>query len=211
MRKIIGARKPNDRYDVRSRDCHAMDAHMSQGKLSNGASGGASNLLAQEDLSSFEEAHHWNIQAKFYSVKGRHIAICMYDDLYGVQGIEDEVLVWISQKEQQCAPSIFFVFSFFYFFYFFGGLNGSFYLTLICPLWDLLILSSLGSFSHFRGNTLYFTIIQEIFHTLQRYSHKEDITIMMQMYAFARIAGYAMILVRHVAMIRARPNQHAAH
>ena len=50
MRTIIGERKLNDRYDVRSRDCHAMDAHVSYGKLSNGTSGGASNLLAQEDL-----------------------------------------------------------------------------------------------------------------------------------------------------------------
>ena len=39
MRTIIGERKPNDRYDVRSRDCHATDAHMSYGKLSNGTSG----------------------------------------------------------------------------------------------------------------------------------------------------------------------------
>ena len=29
MRTIIGERKSNDRYDVRSRDCHATDAHMS--------------------------------------------------------------------------------------------------------------------------------------------------------------------------------------
>ena len=50
MRTIIGDRKPNDRYDVGSRDCHATDAHMSLGKLCNGTSGGASNLLAQEDL-----------------------------------------------------------------------------------------------------------------------------------------------------------------
>ena len=35
-----------------------------------------------------------------------------------------------------------------------------------------------GSFPHFRGNTLLFTRIQEIFHTLQRYSHKENVTIM---------------------------------
>ena len=41
---------PNDRYDVRSRDCHATDAQKSYEKLSNGTSGGASNLLAQEDL-----------------------------------------------------------------------------------------------------------------------------------------------------------------
>ena len=50
MRTIIGERKPNDRYDVSSRDCHAIDAHVSYGKLSKGTSGGASNLLAQEDL-----------------------------------------------------------------------------------------------------------------------------------------------------------------
>ena len=33
-------------------------------------SGGASNLLAHEDLGHFEEAHrHWNIQANFYNEK----------------------------------------------------------------------------------------------------------------------------------------------
>ena len=53
--------------------------------------------------------------------------------------------------------SFYFFFSFFSFFIFLCGLSGSFYLTLICPLWDLLILSSLGSFPHFRGNTLYIT------------------------------------------------------
>ena len=30
-------------------------------------SGCASNSLAHEDLGHFEEAHHWNIQAKFYN------------------------------------------------------------------------------------------------------------------------------------------------
>ena len=39
MRTIIGERKPNDRYYVRNRDCHAMDAHMSYDKLSNGKVG----------------------------------------------------------------------------------------------------------------------------------------------------------------------------
>ena len=33
----------------------------------NKLSGSASNLLAHEDLGHFEEAHHWNIQAKFYN------------------------------------------------------------------------------------------------------------------------------------------------
>ena len=32
-------------------------------------SGGASNLLAHEDLGHLEEAHRWNIQAKFYNEK----------------------------------------------------------------------------------------------------------------------------------------------
>ena len=50
MGTIIGERKPNDRYDVRSRDCHATNAHMSYVKLSNGTTGGAFNLPAQEDL-----------------------------------------------------------------------------------------------------------------------------------------------------------------
>ena len=34
-------------------------------------SGCASNFLAHEDLGKFEEAHHWNIQGKFYNVKFR--------------------------------------------------------------------------------------------------------------------------------------------
>ena len=32
-------------------------------------SGCVSNSLAHEDLGHFEEAHHWNIQAKFYNGK----------------------------------------------------------------------------------------------------------------------------------------------
>ena len=50
MRTTIGKKKPYDRYDVRNRDCHATDAHVRYGKLSNGTSGDASNLLAQEYL-----------------------------------------------------------------------------------------------------------------------------------------------------------------
>ena len=61
------------------------------------------------------------------------------------------------KRNSSVPPSLFISFSLFSIFLFFCGLNGSFYLTLICPLWDLLILSSLGSFPHFRGNTLYIT------------------------------------------------------
>ena len=39
MRTIIGDIKPNDRYDVRSRDFHATDAHMRYGKLFNATGG----------------------------------------------------------------------------------------------------------------------------------------------------------------------------
>ena len=35
----------------------------------NKLSGSASNLLVHEDLGHFEEAHHWNIQDKFYNEK----------------------------------------------------------------------------------------------------------------------------------------------
>src|SRR3954467_7227256 len=107
-------------------------------------------------------------------------------------------------------PPSLFLFLFFYFslyLFIFGGLNGSLYLTLICPLWDLLILSSLGSFFLTLGAILY--ILQEYRRSFTLYKgtqHKENVTIMMQMYASARVAGYAMILARHVAMIRARPN-----
>ena len=106
---------------------------------------------------------------------------------------------------------LFLFFSFSLFFNFFGGLNGSFYLTLICPLWDLLICPLWDLFLTL-GAILY--ILQEYRRsfTLYKGTHKkENVTIMMQMYASARIAGYAMILARHVAMIRARPNYHAAH
>ena len=73
-----------------------------------------------------------------------------------------------SLKRNSSVPPSLFLFLFLFFLYFifiFCGLNGSFYLSLICPLWDLLILSSLGSFDlsslgsfpHFRGNTLCIT------------------------------------------------------
>src|ERR1041385_5390341 len=125
-----------------------------------------------------------------------------YKDIKGV-------LVWISQKDSSVAPFSL-VISFFLFFLFFSifcGLNGSFYLTLICPLWDLL-LCPLWIFSSLKGNTLFYKKVKEIFHTLQgARNHKEHVTIMMYaMYASASVAEYAIILARHVAMIRARPH-----
>ena len=53
-----------------SRDWHATDALSYKFmKAQKKISGCASNLLAHEDLGQFEEAHHWNIQAKFYNEK----------------------------------------------------------------------------------------------------------------------------------------------
>ena len=71
-----------------------------------------------------------------------------------------------SLKRNSSVPllSFYFYFSIFPFFVFFGGLHGSFYLTLICPLWDFLILSSLGSFPHFRGNTIFYKNIGDLSH-----------------------------------------------
>ena len=42
-------------------------------------SGCASNSLAHEDLRNFEEAHHWNIQDKFYNE--RFPLVCGSDNI----------------------------------------------------------------------------------------------------------------------------------
>ena len=51
----LGKRKSYNRIYARSRDCYTTDAHraISVQKLSNGTSGGASNLLAHKDLEHF--------------------------------------------------------------------------------------------------------------------------------------------------------------
>src|SRR3989337_4485409 len=97
-------------------------------------SGCASNSLAHEDLGQFEEAHHWNIQAKFYNEK--------FPLVYKNDNIGDslscrswcyfEAQVW--KKDSSIAPSLFF--SHFFVFVFFGGL-----------LWPLFFIwASLASF-----------------------------------------------------------------
>src|ERR1041385_7797473 len=105
----------------------------------------------------------------------------MNDNLYGVEDIRRSTRVDLSKGIVVCPLlSFYFFFSFFYFFYFFGGLNGSFYLTLIYPLWDLFIFSSLGYFPHLRGNTLYITrSIEDLSHFTKYSNHKENVTIMM--------------------------------
>src|SRR3954465_12533911 len=89
----------------------------------------------------------------------------MNDNLYGVQDIRGSTSVDLSKGIVVCPLlSFYFFFSFFLFFYFLVA-SMALSISLICPLWDLLILSSLGSFNlstlgsfpHFRGNTLYIT------------------------------------------------------
>src|ERR1044071_8351760 len=70
-------------------------------------------------------------------------------------------------------------FSFFYFLYFFGGLNGSFYFSHLSSLGSY-NLSTLGSFPHFRGNTLYIRkSIEDLSHITKYSNHEEYVTIMM--------------------------------
>ena len=76
--------------------------------------------------------------------------------------------------------SLFISFSLFSIFCIFLVASMALSISLICPLWDLLILSSLGSFPHFRGNTLYITrSIEDLSHFTKYSNHKDDVTIMM--------------------------------
>src|ERR1041385_5193909 len=82
----------------------------------------------------------------------------MNDNLYAVQDIRWSTSVDLSKGIVVCPLLSFYLFfSFFYFFVFFLVASMALSISLICPLWDLLILSSLGSFPYFRGNTLYST------------------------------------------------------
>src|ERR1041385_332503 len=108
--------------------------------------------------------------------EGPHIAICMNDNLYGVQDIRRSTSVDLSKVIVVCPFSLFYFF--FYFLYFLVA-SMALSISLICPLWDLLILSTLGSFPHFRGNTLYITrSIEDLSHFTRVLNHKENETIM---------------------------------
>ena len=105
-------------------------------------SGCASNLLAHEDLGNFEEAHHWNIQAKFYNEK--------FPLVYESDNIWDSLTwrlwcyFWSTSVEKEIVAlsllsfSLILLFLFFFFFFF---------------LWPLFFLFGLSQlllfFSHF--------------------------------------------------------------
>src|ERR1041385_3063381 len=111
-----------------------------------------------------------------------------YKDIKGV-------LVWISQKDSSVAPfSLFISFSlFFLFFVFFCGLNGSFYLTLICPLWDLLLCPLWDLFLTEGQHSILQEGKGDLSHFTRYSKHKEDVTNMMYaMYSAASVAGTCM-------------------
>src|ERR1041384_2605166 len=126
----------------------------------------------------------------------------MNDNLYGVEDIRGSTSVDLSKGIVVCPLLSFYFFFFFFCFLYFLVASMALSISLICPLWDLLILSfwdllilsSLGSFSHFRGNTLYITrSIEDLSHFKKYSNHKEVVTIMMYaMYASASVAGTCM-------------------
>src|ERR1041385_8003514 len=113
----------------------------------------------------------------------------MNDNFYGVQDIRRSTSADLSKGIVVC-PLLSFYFSFFliyYYFLYFCGLNGSFYLTLICPLWDLLIcplwdllICPLWDLFLTLGATLYILQkVEDLSHFTKYSNHKEDVTIMM--------------------------------
>ena len=98
----------------------------------------ASNFPAHEDLGHFEEAHHWNIQAKFYNEKFPLLyEVTTYETLYH----EDHGATLkhkCGKRDSSIVPSLFFShfiifffsFSFLFFFFFFFGLSIFFFFFL---------------------------------------------------------------------------------
>ena len=126
----------------------------------------------------------------------------------------------LSKGIVMCPLSFYFIFLFFLFFNFWWPhwlflfiSHLSSWDLLICPLLGSFILSYLRSFPHFRGNTLYITRSIEDLSDFTKVLNIKNMKLSwcMQMYASVSVEGYAMILACHVAIIRARPNYHAAH
>ena len=142
--------------------------------------------LLTKTQSSFEEAHHWNIQAKFFSVR-IPTQLCMNDMKISMEyKYTMEYECGSFKRNSSVAPfslfiSFFFLFSIFLYF-FVASLALSIYLSFVlfgifsCVLfWDLLFVSSLGSFPHFEGNTLYFTRMKRrSSHFTRSTQHKEN-------------------------------------
>ena len=132
--------------------------------------------LLTKTQSSFEEAHHWNIQAKFYSVKVP-TQLCMNDmkTLYEVQVLLRSTSVDLKKKNSSVAPSLFlflflwplWLFLLYLSFVLFGIFS-------FCPLWDRLICPLWDLFLTIRA-TLY--IKMNMINTLLQGTHNETGTI----------------------------------
>ena len=161
-----------------SRDCHATDALELQmyERSTKEISGCASNSLAHEDVGQFEEAHHWNIQAKFYNEKFPLVYECdkTRDSLSWRSWCYFEAQVW---KKGIVALPLFILFLFFLR----ASLAPPFLFRL---LWPLLL---------FLGNALIMMIITLLFtynSILQLDTRKK---IWLYMNAFGGVPGCAMI------------------
>ena len=88
--------------------CNGCTRAISLWKLERKLSRCASNLLAHEDLGHFEEAHHWNIQAKFYNEKFPLVyeSDIIGDSLSWRSWCYFEAHVW--KKDSSIVPSLFF-------------------------------------------------------------------------------------------------------
>ena len=139
-------------------------------------SGCASNLLAHEDLGNFEEAHCWNIQAKFYNENShQYVKVTKQETLY--HEYHGATLKHKCGQRIVALPLlsfslIFFALSFFgLFFIYFGPFYGLFFslffvrsLILTCGgIIVSIILSSLGQCSNNENHyTFYLLTTQEL-------------------------------------------------
>src|SRR4051812_1639187 len=92
----------------------------------------------------------------------------MNDNLYGSK-ILNEHECGSFERNSSVTPFYLFIylFSLFLYFLYFCGLIGSFYLSLICPLGDLLIYPIWGSFPYLRATLYISQEYKEDLHTLQ--------------------------------------------
>ena len=143
-------------------------------------SGCASNLLAHEDLGHFEEAHHWNIQAKFYNEKFP-LSIWKWQHRR-LSIMKIMVLLWSTSVEKEIVTLPLFFFFLFFSSSFFGGLIWPPFLFRL--LWPLFFL--MGQCSN---NDDHHTFIYLQLNITTRYYNK----IWLYMNASGSVPGCAMI------------------
>ena len=123
-------RCPSIDVNVRSRDCHATDAlrAISVWKLKLETKWVCIQLACSWRPQAFEEAHHWNIQAKFYNEKFPLVyeSDIIRDSLSWRSQCYFEAQVW--KKDSNIAHSLFLSHFYFYFYFWLASLASLFYL-----------------------------------------------------------------------------------